>query len=133
MAILSRLGGSRFMSVGDAVVNYPSNGAGGITATASSSELVNEAREVVIDGILLTAVHTSATTIAIFLQDGTTALIPVINIPAAAAGVSVQTWISLGAPGVGLRVPPVGGKYGFAAQASNAGTKFVLCYRTLRP
>lgn len=131
MAILRREGGSRFMYVTDANVNYPSDGAGAVTTTAASSELVAENREVVIDSITLLAVHTAATTITVFKQDGTTALF-VLNIPAAAAGVSVQTTIALGGAGLGLRVPPVSGIYAFSAQSSNAGTKFLLTYRRTR-
>lgn len=131
MGILKRETGSLFMTVGDAVVDYPLDGAGGITATAGSSLLVAENRDVVIDGILLTAVHTSATTITIFKQDGTTALM-VLNIPAAAAGVSVQTYIDIGAPGLGMLVPKVSGIAAFSVQSSNAGTKFVLFFRRVR-
>lgn len=120
------------MTVGDAVVNYPSNGEGGITATAASSELVAAAADsVVIDGILVTASHSADTTITIFKQDGTTA-IAVFNVKATNAALPLTVWLPTGAPGIGMRVPAVANVAGFSAQSSNAGTKFILFYRRLR-
>ena len=110
--------GSRWVGIGAATNRWPEDGIGGATTTAANSVLETSKRTM-IDGFLLTTAHTAATTLTIYMHDGTT----VVHTIAIAANQACPLPVPLGGEN-GLEVPS-----GFAAKVSNTATTLLLYFR----
>lgn len=111
---------SSWMVVSSATAVYPSDGLGGTTATAGSSNLIG--KSVAIDALLILTADASASTVTIMKQDGTTAL---VTIPVAAAASQVlPQYTRLGVDGMRWNG-------GISVKTSSTNTTGILYYRGL--
>lgn len=126
---ISRISGDRFMYVsGVTAAQYPSDGQGGITATAASSELAG-APEVVITKIMILAADVAAATTLTLKDSGGTTIGAAINV-AIMAATAVPVVYDFGP--TGMRVPVVSGSANFSVTPSDADIKVLVFYRRVR-